>query len=188
MVAKSLSWGGQLSNMVHMPLELAGQQKQKLTIQFNVKVITRYCSPPRCGKSSGFSCIGLIHCLTSCFLKKGDCFLQLESPPLWEALKCAGQCTGYLAPPPHSVWQISSDEQLVTSDYLQPNQVDTVQKGAAFFQNQFSIAKGFLMKKVANLDFSFLCGADRQGNLWIEYNPQFSLEPTLTHCSNQDFS
>ena len=169
MVAKSLSWGGQLSNMVHMPLELAGQQKQKLTIQFNVKVITRYC-------------------LTSCFLKKGDCFLQLESPPLWEALKCAGQCTGYLAPPPHSVWQISSDEQLVTSDYLQPNQVDTVQKGAAFVQNQFSIAKGFLTKKVAILDFSFLCGADRQGNLWIEYNPQFSLEPTLTHCSNQDFS
>ena len=71
MVAKSLSWGGQLSNMVHMPLELAGQQKQKLTIQFNVKVITRYCSPPWCGRSSGFSCIRLIHCLTSCFLKRG---------------------------------------------------------------------------------------------------------------------
>ena len=186
MVAKSLSWGGQLSNMVHMPLELAGQQKQKLTIQFNVKVITRYCSPSRCGRSSGFSCIRLIHCSPS--LKKGDCFLQPESPPLGEALKCAGQCTGYLAPPRHSVWQISSDEQLVTSDYLQPNQVDTVQKGAAFVQNQFSIAKGFLMKKVANLDFYFLCGADRQGNIWIEYNSQFSLEPTLTHCSNQDFS
>ena len=44
------------------------------------------------------------------------------------------------------------------------------------------------MKKVSNLDFSFLCGADRQGNLWIEYNPQFSLEPKLTHCSNQDLS
>ena len=188
MVAKSLSWGGQLSNMVHMPLELAGQKKQKAHHPVQCESYYEILQSSQVREVLRFPLYQINPLFKILFFEKGGLFPPTREPSTLEALKCAGQCTGYLAPPPHSVWQISSDEQLVTSDYLQPNQVDTVQKGAAFVQNQFSIAKGFLMKKVAILDFSFLCGADRQGNLWIEYNSQFSLEPTLTHCSNQDFS
>ena len=149
MVAKSLSWGGQLSNMVHMPLELAGQQKQKTHHPVQCESYYEMLQSSQVREVLRFLLYQINPLFNILFFEKGDCFLQPESPPLWEALKCAGQCTGYLAPPLDSVWQISSDEQLVTSDYQQPNQVDTVQKGAAFVQNQFSIAKGFLMKKVA---------------------------------------